>query len=239
MTSGRVTSRDGTSIGYLTIGHGSGVVILHGSMESARSHTLLAEQLADEFTVYLPDRRGRGMSGPHRGDHSIRTEVGGPRGRPGLDRSRRWPSASAPAGWSSWRPRAHCLTFVRSRSMSRPWSWTGPSTPTGWSRFDREMADGNVAAAMITSMNGLELGPPVVQDHPEAAAGRHDRGRDETRRHDGNRGRRHDAPAGADPALRGRVVGGVGRRCRRVPERRGRRAPARRHEGAAVSQGWA
>jgi len=75
MTSGRVTSRDGTPIGYLKTGRGPAVVILHGSMESARSHTLLAQALAGDFTVYLPDRRGRGMSGPHRPDHSVRTEV--------------------------------------------------------------------------------------------------------------------------------------------------------------------
>ena len=42
MTSGHVTSRDGTPIGYLKTGRGPAVVILHGSMESARSHTLLA-----------------------------------------------------------------------------------------------------------------------------------------------------------------------------------------------------
>ena len=76
MTSGRVTSRDGTPIGYLRTGRGPAVVILHGSMESARSHTLLAQALAGDFTVYLPDRRGRGMSGPHR---SRRVEF------PGLD----------------------------------------------------------------------------------------------------------------------------------------------------------
>ena len=75
MTSGRVTSRDGTPIGYLKTGRGPAVVIMHGSMESARSHTLLARALADDFTVYLPDRRGRGLSGPHRPDHSVRTEV--------------------------------------------------------------------------------------------------------------------------------------------------------------------
>src|SRR5215475_16119197 len=75
MTSGRVTSRDGTPIGYLKTGRGPAVVILHGSMESARSHTLLAQALASDFTVYLPDRRGRGLSGPHRPDHSVRTEV--------------------------------------------------------------------------------------------------------------------------------------------------------------------
>ena len=51
------------------------MVLLHGSNESARSHTQLALALAGAFTVYLPDRRGRGLSGPHRPDHSMRTEV--------------------------------------------------------------------------------------------------------------------------------------------------------------------
>ena len=66
MTAGSVTSADGTAIGYLRTGDGPAVVMLHGSNESARSHTQLAMALADEFTVYLPDRRGRGLSGPHR-----------------------------------------------------------------------------------------------------------------------------------------------------------------------------
>ena len=51
------------------------MVIVHGSKESARSHTGLALALADAFTVYLPDRRGRGMSGPFRPGYGIRTEV--------------------------------------------------------------------------------------------------------------------------------------------------------------------
>ena len=75
MTSGCVTSRDGTPIGYLKTGRGPAVVLLHCSMESARSHTLLAGALAGDFTVYLPDRRGRGLSGPHRPGHGVRTEV--------------------------------------------------------------------------------------------------------------------------------------------------------------------
>ena len=51
------------------------MVLIHGSNESARSHTQLALALADTFTVYMPDRRGRGLSGPHRAEHSIRSEV--------------------------------------------------------------------------------------------------------------------------------------------------------------------
>src|SRR5215207_5748398 len=60
-----VTSKDGTTIGYRQLGHGPAVVLLHGAMESAQSHMQLAEALADIFTVYLPDRRGRGLSGPY------------------------------------------------------------------------------------------------------------------------------------------------------------------------------
>jgi pimeloyl-ACP methyl ester carboxylesterase len=75
LTQGAVESRDGTRIGYWKTGRGPAVVLVHGSMESSRSHRLLAQALADEFTVYLLDRRGRGLSGPHRPDHCARTEV--------------------------------------------------------------------------------------------------------------------------------------------------------------------
>ena len=83
-------------IGYLRLGQGPAVVLLHGSMESARSHTRLALALADAFTVYLPDRRGRGMSGPYRP-----ATASAPRSktcRPSWpNRARRWSSGSAPA----------------------------------------------------------------------------------------------------------------------------------------------
>src|SRR5260370_37800186 len=68
---GSVPSQDGTTIGYRQLGHGPGVVLLHGAMESAQSHMQLAEALADTFTIYLPDRRGRGLSGPYGKDYSI------------------------------------------------------------------------------------------------------------------------------------------------------------------------
>jgi pimeloyl-ACP methyl ester carboxylesterase len=73
--SATVTSADGTTIGYRQLGRGPGLVLLHGMMESAHSHIQLAEALADTFTVHLPDRRGRGRSGPHRADHVIAREV--------------------------------------------------------------------------------------------------------------------------------------------------------------------
>jgi len=72
---GSVASRDGTVIGFHQLGHGPGLVILHGAVESAQSHRQLAEALADAFTVYLPDRRGRGMSGPYGSDYTVQKDV--------------------------------------------------------------------------------------------------------------------------------------------------------------------
>src|SRR3989442_350066 len=74
-STGFVVSKDGTIIGYRQVGHGPAVILLHGAMESAQSHMQLAEALADRFTIYLPDRRGRGLSGSYRKDHSIETDV--------------------------------------------------------------------------------------------------------------------------------------------------------------------
>jgi pimeloyl-ACP methyl ester carboxylesterase len=66
---------DGTVIGYRQLGAGPGLVLLHGAMQSAASFTDLGAALADRFTVLIPDRRGRGLSGPFRPDHCMATEV--------------------------------------------------------------------------------------------------------------------------------------------------------------------
>ena len=75
VATGTVTSRDGTTIGYRRVGDGPGLVVLHGAMESSSSHLQLAEALADRFTVYLPDRRGRGLSGPYPAAYTVRTDI--------------------------------------------------------------------------------------------------------------------------------------------------------------------
>src|SRR5690606_18487131 len=75
VTTGEITSADGTRIGYRILGSGPGVVLLHGAMSSGYHHLHLARLLADRFTAYLPDRRGRGLSGPYRPDDGLDTEV--------------------------------------------------------------------------------------------------------------------------------------------------------------------
>ena len=70
-STGSVVSADGTTIGYRQIGSGPGLVIMHGALRSSLHYQRLATALADICTVYIPDRRGRGLSGPAGNDYSL------------------------------------------------------------------------------------------------------------------------------------------------------------------------
>jgi pimeloyl-ACP methyl ester carboxylesterase len=138
---------------------------MHGSMESARSHTLLARDLADDFTVYLPDRRGRGLSGPHRPDHSLRTEVEDLQAV--LAESGAQLVFGVSAGGLVVLEAARTLPGIRMIAVYEPALAMDATPNTAWlERFDRELADGKLAAAMITSMDGLQLAPPFFKIMP-------------------------------------------------------------------------
>ena len=162
MTTGSVLSKDGTRIGYLQVGQGPAAVLLHGSNESARSHTRLALALADAFTVYLPDRRGRGLSGPHRPDHGIRTEVEDLRAVLAGSGARQVFGVSIGALIAL--EAARTQPAIRQIAAYEPALLMDTTRYTGWvARFDREMAQGKVAAALITSLYGLDLAPPAFK----------------------------------------------------------------------------
>lgn len=57
-----VPSADGTTIGYRRYGGGPGLVLVQGAMGIAHHYDQLARALCAQFTVLVPDRRGRGMS---------------------------------------------------------------------------------------------------------------------------------------------------------------------------------
>ncbi len=138
------------------------MVLLHGSNESARSHTQLALALADEFSVYLPDRRGRGMSGPHRPDHSIRTEVEDLQAVLAESGAQRVFGVSVSA--LIVLEAARTQPAIRKIAAYEPALLMDGTRYTGWvRRFDREMAQGKVAAALITSMYGFDLAPPAFK----------------------------------------------------------------------------
>jgi pimeloyl-ACP methyl ester carboxylesterase len=66
-----VISKDGTTIGFRQVGQGPGVILVHGSMMASQDLMRLAGLLSNDFAVYIPDRRGRGLSGPHGDNYSL------------------------------------------------------------------------------------------------------------------------------------------------------------------------
>lgn len=73
-TTNYVMSKDGTRIGYKQTGTGPGVILVHGAMMTSKNFMKLASFLSNEFTVYIPDRRGRGLSGPFGPNYGIGSE---------------------------------------------------------------------------------------------------------------------------------------------------------------------
>jgi pimeloyl-ACP methyl ester carboxylesterase len=164
-TTGSVPSQDGITISYRQLGHGPGVVLLHGAMESAQSHMQLAEALADTFTVYVPDRRGRGLSGPYGKDYSIQKDV------EDLDALLTKTGAHHVFGVSSGGlislQAALTLPAIHKAALYEPALIMNGSASTAWlTRYDKEMAQGKVAAALITGMKGTKMGPPIFNVMP-------------------------------------------------------------------------
>ena len=164
-TTGSVISKDGTTIGYRQLGRGPGLVLLHGAMESAQSHIQLAEALADRYTVYLPDRRGRGLSGPYGSGYSIREDVDD------MDALLTKTGAHDVFGVSSgaliWLQAALTLPAIhRAVIFEPPLLVNGPAPTAGFARFDNEIAQGKVASALITGMKATQMGPPMLNLMP-------------------------------------------------------------------------
>lgn len=165
-TTGFVTSRDGAVIGYRQLGHGPGVVLLHGMMSSAHNHMQLAESLADAFTLYVPDRRGRGLSDPYNIDYSIQKEI------EDIDALLTQTGAhnlfGVSAGGLISLQAALTLTAIHKAAIFEPPLFIDDSTTPAavLTRFDEEMSSGKVAAALITAMKGAQMGPPIFNALP-------------------------------------------------------------------------
>lgn len=70
-----VVSKDGTRIGYLTVGDGEGLLVVGGAWRSADDYLPLARALAGCFAVHVVDRRGRGRSGAQGPAYCIEREI--------------------------------------------------------------------------------------------------------------------------------------------------------------------
>ena len=164
-TMGTVTSKDGTKIGYRRTGQGPGIVLVQGAMGTAYNYQQLAADLANEFTVYVPDRRGRGMSPREYGTgHSIQNDVDD------LDSMLTHAGAHFVFGLSS----GAIITLEASRllpSIHRAAIYEPPFYLEGVpvdkiTRVYGEIARGDLASALVTVGSIVKLGPAFLSFIP-------------------------------------------------------------------------
>jgi pimeloyl-ACP methyl ester carboxylesterase len=164
-TTGSVTSADGTTSGYRHYGHGPSIVLVQGGMGSAHNFKQLAEALSRAFTVYVPDRRGRGLSGPYSNDYGIQKDV------EDVDALLTKTGAHSVFGLSTGGlitlQAALTLPAIHKAAIYEPALSVDGSTPLDWvRRYDQQMAQGKVAAALITGMKGPKMGPLIFNFIP-------------------------------------------------------------------------
>lgn len=70
-TTSSVTSKDGSTISYLSLGEGPAVLVIPGALSTASDYLEFARAMAEHFTVFIIERRGRGQSSPQGEDYSI------------------------------------------------------------------------------------------------------------------------------------------------------------------------
>jgi len=164
-TTGSVTSKDGTTIGYRQLGHGPGIVLVQGAMGSAQNFMQLAGALSDTFTVYVPDRRGRGLSSlPYSKDYSVQKDV------EDLDALLAKTSACYVFGLSSGAlislQAALTLPAIHKVAIFEPPLFINGVPTAALPRLEKEIARGKLAAALITGMKAAQMGPPVFNVIP-------------------------------------------------------------------------
>lgn len=162
----QVMGKDGTPLNYRQFGQGAGVVIVHGTMSSAHNHLQLAEALANSFTVYVPDRRGRGGSGPFRPAYTIQHEVddlAAVLNKTGA----RYVFGVSSGGIIALQAALTLPNIEKVAVFEPPFFVNDAVTPKhALTRFDREMAEGKVADALITAMKAAQMGPPIFNAMP-------------------------------------------------------------------------
>jgi pimeloyl-ACP methyl ester carboxylesterase len=153
-TNGSCLSSDGTRIGYRQMGTGPGLVLLHGGMQSSRSFTSLGGALSQAFTIYIPDRRGRGLSGPFGDHYGVQTEIEDLCGLLGATGSRNVFALSSGAlvalQCALTSPAIHKLALYEP-----PLEVGARPSPLDWVPcYEKALAAGNLPAAMVAILKG-------------------------------------------------------------------------------------
>ena len=160
-----VTSADGTTIGYETLGRGDAVLVVGGAWRAADDYLALARGLASTFTVHAIDRRGRGRSGPQGPAYSIDREV------EDLSAVQARTEARIVFG-HSFGGLVALETARRSAGFTdvivyEPGVSIGSSIPVGWmAPYQDRLAEGDRRGAFATMVRGAGAAPPVIERLP-------------------------------------------------------------------------
>jgi pimeloyl-ACP methyl ester carboxylesterase len=156
-----VTSRDGTRIGYRVLGRGPGLLLVQGAMGTAHNFDELGRALASDFRVYLPDRRGRGLSPrTFSQSHAIERDVDD------LETLLRETGARFVFGLSSGAiitlAALRALPEIRKAVLYEPPLYLGSAPVAAIARFNAEIERGHFDAAMVTMMGIVGIGPGAL-----------------------------------------------------------------------------
>ena len=169
VTVGSVVSCDGTRIGYRRIGRGPGLVLVQGAMGTAYNYDELARALAPAFTVYAPDRRGRGLSPkPYSPAHDLARDV------EDIDAVLAAAGTGQLFGLSSGAMIALEATRMLPR-VTRAAVYEPPFYPRGLAHdqitlFNAEVDRGDLASALVTAGRLVGLAPMPVRVLPKPIA---------------------------------------------------------------------
>jgi pimeloyl-ACP methyl ester carboxylesterase len=164
-----VTSRDGTSIGYLRQGNGPGVILIQGAMADVYAYRELAAALASSCTVFSAERRGRGLSPrEYAPDHDIARDV------EDVEAVIAATGATAVFGLSSGAmialESARTLPQVERVAVYEPPFYDEGISLDGIRRLNTEIDRGQLGAALLDALQTAGTAPAVLQRVPRPIA---------------------------------------------------------------------
>jgi pimeloyl-ACP methyl ester carboxylesterase len=153
-----VLSADGSTIGYRQLGRGPGLVLVPGGMMAAQNFLRLAIALSDDFTISILERRGRGTSSSLREGHGLQSEVEDLAAV--LDQAGAHNVFGLSSGAIIALESARQLPAIRRLAIYEPPLSVDGSNPAAWlPRYDKEIAAGDLPAAMVTVSKGVPVSP--------------------------------------------------------------------------------
>ena len=156
----------GATVSYRQLGDPSsglpGLIWVHGGLEDWHSHLELAQALSSLYLVYLPDRRGRGLSSAYSSGSSVAGQVADLAALAHATGARLAGGTSAGAIILLETLLAYPALFDRVAVFEPPLGADLKKIEAVLPRCDDQLARGDVAGALITAFSLMELGPPLV-----------------------------------------------------------------------------